>query len=208
MALKCGVCNRKMTAFNSIRCRKCRMLVCEKCISGASRGEGAVCKNCTPADEKVSQEESSFIKNSMQIIKAYFTNNIFLKKLSTKFSILQSNSKYFIFGFLLVLTFLLLVFMPKIEAKYYRYKLSSESSVEAEFAENALIANAGESVKSEMIAELDTGTDSSRMRAMRVLGETGCRRALPKLRGIAADSEEDLAVRAQARESIILIEEY
>ncbi|MHC4870863.1 MAG: FYVE zinc finger domain-containing protein [Planctomycetota bacterium] len=208
MALNCGICEKKMDAFNSVRCRKCRTLVCEKCISEAVDGEGAVCEKCSASKPSGNSVKPASGEGMISSLKISLRENIVVEMLKQRLSFLENNSKYFVFGILLVITFFLVVFMPKLEAKYYRYRLSSENRIEAEFAENALISNSGEAVKEEMIAELDTGTDKSRIRAMRVLGETGCRRALPKLRGIAEDSEEELAVQAQARETIILIEEY
>ncbi len=120
----------------------------------------------------------------------------------------EANSQYFIFGFLLVLIFILMVFVPRIRAHYYRGKLNSENTAEAMYAERILIDSGGESVVDEMIDEVTYGKDISRIRAMRVLGEIGCVRALPLLKGILKDSEESKEIKASAQEAIIQIVEY
>ena len=52
MALACRICHATLQAMESGRCRKCRQLVCPKCVGeGSFRStEGFLCRSCAEAE--------------------------------------------------------------------------------------------------------------------------------------------------------------
>lgn len=210
MALNCKICDKTMNAMNSVRCKKCRRLVCSSCISDKKTEEGDICLDCAKeckAQSSSNVSQSGAESNSYSIFASIINNPVFAKA-RAKLKYVNSHASYFVFGCLLVFMFLMLVFMPRIKAKYYRYKLGSENQIEAESAVQALMKNPGESVEKEMLLELEYGNDKTRISAMRVLGEIGSVKAISQLHGIIIDSKEKPEIKSYAQETIIKIQEY
>ncbi|MFH0911461.1 MAG: hypothetical protein V1918_08170 [Planctomycetota bacterium] len=104
------------------------------------------------------------------------------------------------------LIFLLIVFLPVIQAKILRTRLAGADAARAERAVERLIRTGGRAVLEEMRDEAATGLPAGRERAIRVLGELGDPTSLKMLKDLAEDPGETERLRETAREAVIHLE--
>lgn len=64
MALECTVCSTELEALGARRCRKCRQLVCQKCIEPATldAAEGVCCVSCAGEEEVLASKRTEEAK--------------------------------------------------------------------------------------------------------------------------------------------------
>jgi HEAT repeat protein len=195
MGLECSLCGAKLTALDGVRCRQCRRLVCNNCVKGRSQRDGAVCRECNapPPASSGASEDSSLPRPA--------------SRWRRRAGDLLHAWRWLVFGLMLALLFLAILFRPVLRAKYFAARLASEDAGVAIEARETLARTRGQAVFKEMQTILLSGSPAARERAVWVLGEGGYAEALPMLRIIAEDRKESARMRAAAREAIVKIEE-
>jgi hypothetical protein len=211
MGLECKICHQQITAFSGVRCKNCRLLVCENCSEKQPDGSGALCDECRKRGVKLGGEEKEerqeVAKPDMwQVGLRRFMRGLW--KFSDWLEALKKSWRVTIIGVFFSLIFIGFAFYPLIRAKSAVKKLITVPEDRVEEAYEEIMNIQGRALISELRKGVLEGDKIARLRCIRALGDLGDIDSIPILKGVRDDPQEDPLIRDIAREAMVQIENF